>query len=883
MANFTVTASGGFVAPNGTPWTMRGLNAGVQDALQGFGNVLKDYPGLTAIRLNCDSGNDSAASIAQVVQEYTAAGIVVEVEDHSGNGDNVAWYQQMATMFKGNSLVFLETPNEPSANAATTAQNQIGIINAIRAAGFANPIGLQPVGGYDQSNIPTVTAAVGTAGLFATPHIYYGVNDPNGAEQYVQSEIQGALQKGLFPAIDEFGNALDGYTADPQGMTVITSVLAANEAGQAGAVFWAMDNGNHPDGADSAFLNSAGTQLTPVGVDIQPWLSQTTGTLTGGGTTGGGTTTPPTTPVLITPGIGSFKDAASNLYTVAANGDADENGNLMNGGTGTGALELAKGIIYGQDSASKTWYTWNQSTWTQAASAPPAITVTTPPVTPPNQPVLITPGVGSFKDMAGNVYTVSTTGDADENGNLMNGGTGTGALELANGVIYGQDATNKQWWSWNQTTWTQAASAPPTVSVPPGGGTTTPPVVTNPAPVTTGTGSDSLVLSISEDAYQGNAQFTVSVDGKQLAGTFTTTASHAAGASQSFTFNGDWAPGAHAVAVNFLNDANGGTAATDRNLYVNGISYDGKATGQTAALMAGGPKGFSVTDSTAIPSPAIGSGSDTMILNVSEDAYQGNAQFTVSVDGKQLGSTFTATALHAATASQNFTFKGDFGTGQHAVAVNFLNDAYGGSSATDRNLYVNGISYNGTATGQSAVLGVTGPQAFTVSGGTTPSVSETGDHGSLAKTLSQTGSYTVGGDTFVLTAGNAAAVTLGTGTSQIKFIGASSATLTGGSGQATVTADAGTNKFVAGTDTLDVTGGGGKDAYVFHANGGLLKLEDFSIAKGDTLTVDKALQGAMQQASDGQGGTMITFGAGATHGVDIHGMATMPTTNVLWA
>jgi Cellulase (glycosyl hydrolase family 5) len=229
MANFTVTASGGFVAPNGISWTMRGLNAGVQDALQGFGNVLKDYPGLTAIRLNCDSGNDSAASIAQVVQEYTAAGIVVEVEDHSGNGDNVAWYQQMATMFKGNPLVFLETPNEPSADAATTAQNQIGIINAIRAAGFANPIGLQPVGGYDQSNIPTVTAAVGTAGLFATPHIYYGVNDPNGAGQYVQSEIQGALQKGLFPSIDEFGNALDGFTADPQGMTVISSVLAANE------------------------------------------------------------------------------------------------------------------------------------------------------------------------------------------------------------------------------------------------------------------------------------------------------------------------------------------------------------------------------------------------------------------------------------------------------------------------------------------------------------------------------------------------------------------------------------------------------------------------------------------------------------------------------
>jgi hypothetical protein len=216
------------------------------------------------------------------------------------------------------------------------------------------------------------------------------------------------------------------------------------------------------------------------------------------------------------------------------------------------------------------------------------------------------------------------------------------------------------------------------------------------------------------------------------------------------------------------------------------------------------------------------------------------------------------------------------------VAVNFLNDAYGGSATTDRNLYVNGVTYNGTATGQSAGLFNTGAANFTVTGGTTPAVSETGDHGSLAKTLAQTGSYAVGGDTFVLTAGNAAAVTLGTGTRQIKFIGAASVTLTGGSGQATVTADAGSNRFTAGTGTLDVTGGGGKDAYVFHATSGVLKLEDFSLAKGDTLTIDKSLQGALSQASDGQGGTMLTFGTGATHAVDIHGLAAMPSTSIAW-
>ena len=189
--------------------------------------------------------------------------------------------------------------------------------------------------------------------------------------------------------------------------------------------------------------------------------------------------------------------------------------------------------------------------------------------------------------------------------------------------------------------------------------------------------------------------------------------------------------------------------------------------------MSSGAKSFGLTDSAAVPRPATGSGSDMLVLNVSEDPYQGDAQFTVVVDGRQLGGTFTATALHSAGASQDYTFKGDFGAGQHVVAVKFLNDAYAGTAATDRNLYVNGITYNGTNTNQSATLWSVGAKTFVVSGGTTPAVTETGDHGSLQKNLSQTGTYTVGGDTFVLSTSNVAAVTLGTGASQIKFIGPS--------------------------------------------------------------------------------------------------------------
>jgi predicted Zn-dependent protease len=87
---------------------------------------------------------------------------------------------------------------------------------------------------------------------------------------------------------------------------------------------------------------------------------------------------------------------------------------------------------------------------------------------------------------------------------------------------------------------------------------------------------------------------------------------------------------------------------------------------------------------------------DTLVLQLSEDAWRGNAQFIVSVDGHQLGSAQSVTASHAAGQVQNFSFQGAFGPGPHNVAISFINDAWGGTSSTDRNLYVNAIDYNGT-------------------------------------------------------------------------------------------------------------------------------------------------------------------------------------------
>ena len=98
----------------------------------------------------------------------------------------------------------------------------------------------------------------------------------------------------------------------------------------------------------------------------------------------------------------------------------------------------------------------------------------------------------------------------------------------------------------------------------------------------------------------------------------------------------------------------------------------------------------------------------------------GDPSFTVSIDGKQIGGTFITVAPDSAGQTQSFLLNGTFGTGSHTVAVTFLNDAWGGTSTTDRNLYVNDLVYLGTDTKDSSALYSNGTQKFSVTGGTAP-------------------------------------------------------------------------------------------------------------------------------------------------------------------
>ncbi len=241
-------------------------------------------------------------------------------------------------------------------------------------------------------------------------------------------------------------------------------------------------------------------------------------------------------------------------------------------------------------------------------------------------------------------------------------------------------------------------------------------------PASVGSGLDTLMLQVSEDAYQGDAQFTVSVDGVQRRGIFTARADHGSKQSQGFPIRGNFGTGKHTLTVNFLNDFSDGSG--DRNLYVTGATLNGVTVhGAALTLLASGPQSFGFTGK-AVQPITIGTGPDVFTLDVSNVPKPDGARFTVAVDGVPQGGVQVASALHAYGQTQTIAVAGTFGPAAHTVSLAFLNGAIGSTTKDPVDFYVDDVSYNGVAALQGAsamltrgtyTLGTAPQQADTVS------------------------------------------------------------------------------------------------------------------------------------------------------------------------
>ena len=219
---------------------------------------------------------------------------------------------------------------------------------------------------------------------------------------------------------------------------------------------------------------------------------------------------------------------------------------------------------------------------------------------------------------------------------------------------------------------------------------------------TIGAGPDILVLQTSQRAQPSGANFTVSVDGQQVGGTQTTTASVLGGQSQELDVLGDFAPGTHhTIGISYLN-------ASNSLLFVDSAAINGASiAGAGTVLSNDGTLGFSFAAPGGAAPTVLGSGPDTLALNLATDGAGANVPFTVSVDGSQVAGVQTATAVRGSGPSQVFDVMGSF-AGTHTVSVDDLSPNTGVAGV----LY-GGASIDGTAVPNTVLaVGAGGSQSF---------------------------------------------------------------------------------------------------------------------------------------------------------------------------
>ena len=124
-----------------------------------------------------------------------------------------------------------------------------------------------------------------------------------------------------------------------------------------------------------------------------------------------------------------------------------------------------------------------------------------------------------------------------------------------------------------------------------------------------------------------------------------------------------------------------------------------------ADIVGGTISRLQISATAALPpaNAVIGAGTDEFVLRVQQDAYQGSAQYTVSIDGMQVGGVLTASATRASGQSDTLTVRADLAPGNHRAEIRLLNDFYAGTADTDRNLFVKCATYNGATVGFAAL------------------------------------------------------------------------------------------------------------------------------------------------------------------------------------
>ncbi|HSK38688.1 MAG TPA: carbohydrate-binding domain-containing protein [Arenibaculum sp.] len=97
------------------------------------------------------------------------------------------------------------------------------------------------------------------------------------------------------------------------------------------------------------------------------------------------------------------------------------------------------------------------------------------------------------------------------------------------------------------------------------------------------------------------------------------------------------------------------------------------------------------------PTPVPGTGTTTIVVRAAADSWQGDPVFKLLVDGEQVGADTAVSVQKSSGGWQDIAFEVELPADASQVAVEYINDKWGGTSDTDRNLHVEQVTIGGVA------------------------------------------------------------------------------------------------------------------------------------------------------------------------------------------
>ena len=500
-----------------------------------------------------DASGGSALSLQDLINFAKAQGKPIAIcetgagatGDGAGLSDNPTFVQWLSSTLENAGVPVDFVSIWDADGGGSYAFSNPGDDKPLEAAAWAKYFGAQSSAATPISVTPATASASTTDPASVNPFKDVAITDANAGQTETASVT---LSTAAYGALSDPNAASDGSKVS-NGVLTISGSAAAVAASLDGLVF-----------TPSSSASTVTTTVTAAITDKAGETASATSTVTAAPALSTHAASPADTQVNGT--AGTIYDLSGNAWTIDSGQQIDENGVVVPSSAAVVTL-FWTGTALEQLNASADWWTQplDGSAGTELGSAPAGYKAPTTAIaiTPAAEAVATTDDASTkpFKNVvitdanAGQTETASVTLSTAANGTLSDPNAATDGSKASNGVltVSGSAAavaaaldglvftpTTNQVAAGVAVTTTVTAAIKDTAGETASAKST----VTATQVASTPPPTDTLALQISEDYADGDAEFTVSINGKQVGGDYLAHALHNSGDAETVTLTGDW-------------------------------------------------------------------------------------------------------------------------------------------------------------------------------------------------------------------------------------------------------------------------------------------------------------------------------------------------------